>query len=410
MFLQLSRFFQIRLRICISLVFICAPLLSPAVSQAADITVDCTGATPGTFKSLQSAIDSLDYVGPHTITMIAGPCNESVLILKRQRISIQPLTDGGGVTILSPDATQTAMRVLGSTGIILLQVGFANGSSGLAIDRNSEAQVLGCTISGNANAGVLVRGNSVVRIGNGLVQNNGGFGISINGGGSLTIDSGALIQNNGNGINVIDGSNVRIFAPTSIINNSGSGLTLGDAGSARIFGDPDTTPVVIEGNALAGINTFGGQAVLFGPVRICHNGSSGVQFHAGVRSDDNSSVIASGSGDVDISYNTGPGMEATNGGSLDLAGATISNNSEDGIRLLGNSQVAFFPPNTNVITGNGGRSILCDNSSFFFGDLTGLYGAQCRITELHDRLRRSWMENSPRDEKPAPYVFRARKH
>jgi hypothetical protein len=159
-----------------------------------------------------------------------------------------------------------------------------------------------------------------------------------------------------------------------------------------------------------GINAFGGHVVVFGPVRIRYNGSSGGQFHAGVRSDDNALIVAAGSGDLDISNNFGPGIEATNGGTLDISGANINNNTEDGIRLLGNSQLAFYPPNTNAISGNGGRSILCDNSSWFFGDLTGLYGFACRVAELRGRPHRPWMDNSPREEKPVPYVPRWRKH
>ncbi len=70
----------------------------------------------------------------------------------------------------------------------------------------------------------------------------------------------------------------------------------------------------------------------------------------------------------------------------------------------------FYPPNTNVLTGNGGRSILCDNSSWFFGDLTGLYNFSCRVAELRGRPHRTWMDNSPREEKPVPYVPRWRRH
>jgi hypothetical protein len=33
----------------------------------------------------------------------------------------------------------------------------------------------------------------------------------------------------------------------------------------------------------------------------------------------------------------------------------------------------------------------------------------CRVAELRGRPRRSWMDNSPREEKPAPYVPRWRK-
>src|SRR5262249_9173553 len=173
----------------------------------------------------------------------------------------------------------------------------------------------------------------------------------------------------------------------------------------QVFGDPDTpSPVTIQGNGLIGVNTFGGQVVMSGPVSIRNNGLSGGQFHAGLRSDDNSLVIADGTGVVDISNNFGPGIEATNGGALDLAGATINNNTEDGVRLLGNSQLGVLPANTNTISGNGGHSILCDNSSWFFGDLTGLHGVQCQVAELRGRTRHAWLNDSYRSERPTPFV------
>jgi hypothetical protein len=342
--------------------------------------------------------------------MVAGPCNEAVLIQNRQRITFQPLLDGFGVTIVSPDPNTNAMRVLGSTGIVFIQVGFANGFNGLLIDRSSEVQVLGCTITGNAANGVVVRGGSVARVANGFIQNNAGRGINATSGSNLTVDSSPVIESNGGGIGVVFGSSARIFAPVSISNNTGSGLTVGSASAVQLFGDPDTpSPVIIQGNGLIGINTFGGQVVMSGPISIRNNGLSGGQFHAGLRSDDNSLVATDGTGVVDISNNFGPGIEATNGGALDLAGTTINNNTEDGIRLLGNSQLAVLPANTNVIAGNGGRSILCDNSSWFFGDFTGLHGVQCQLAELRGRTRHTPLAGSFRDERPAPYVFRSRK-
>jgi hypothetical protein len=184
----------------------------------------------------------------------------------------------------------------------------------------------------------------------------------------------------------------------------------GEASNIRLFGDPaGPTPVTINGNTSIGVNTFGGHVTMFGPVQVLNNGAGGGSFHAGVRSDDNALVVVAGSGDVDISNNTGPGIEATNGGTLDLAGATIYNNTEDGVRLLGNSQIAVYPPNTNAIGNNGGRAILCDNTSNFFGDRTGLRDLLCQISQLTGRAARSWMGTGLQDEKPAPYI-RSGKH
>ena len=164
--MQVFRFLIERVSLNLGLVALLAgaTLLLPGSAWATDVAVDCTGATPGAFTSLQSAIDSLDYVGPHTITMIAGPCVENVLIFNRQRITIQQQVSGFGVTVISPNpGANNAVRVFGSTGIVFTEVGFANSFNGLVVDRNSEVQALGCTMSGNANSGIVVRGHSVVR-------------------------------------------------------------------------------------------------------------------------------------------------------------------------------------------------------------------------------------------------------
>ncbi|HYL14998.1 MAG TPA: hypothetical protein VEV41_18295 [Terriglobales bacterium] len=258
---------------------------------------------------------------------------------------------------------------------------------------------------GQRYAGLIVRGNSTVLVSNGLIQSNAGVGINVVAGGSLTVDSDVLITNNGTGVNVVNGSNARLFAPVSISNNT-VGVTVGGASNLRLNGDPTgPTPVIVNGNTSIGVNTFGGHVTLFGPVQVRNNGAGGGQFHAGVRSDDNALVLVAGSGDVDISNNTGPGIEATNGGTLDLAGATIHNNTEDGVRLLGNSQIAVYPPNTNAIGNNGGHAILCDNTCNFFGDVTGLRDIVCKISQLQGRARRSWIDKALQDDKPTPYVL-----
>src|SRR5260370_6144826 len=106
---------------------------------------------------------------------------------------------------------------------------------------------------------------------------------------------------------------------------------------------------------------------MFDANQILNNGSGGQPLHAGVRVDDNSLLATVGSGDIQISNNSGPGIDATTGGNVDLTGTIVANNSGDGIRLRGNAQVAFFPPNTNIVNGNGGQAIACDSTSVFSG-------------------------------------------
>jgi hypothetical protein len=83
-------------------------------------------------------------------------------ILDRQRITFQRQTTG--FAVISPDPGANAVRVFDSTGIVFIEVGLDDSFNGLVVDRNSEVQALGSTISGNSNAGVIVRGNSTVLV------------------------------------------------------------------------------------------------------------------------------------------------------------------------------------------------------------------------------------------------------
>lgn len=405
--------------------FVMCATLFPHSGWAANVTVDCSGGTPGAFTSLQAAIDSLDLTGPHQITVVgSGTCNENVRIVDRQRLTI---IAPSGQFITSPvGAARNVMRISGSTGITLILLGFRGGSRGVVIDRNSEVAIHGTTIETNANAGIRIDGNSTVSV-DGLIQSNGGVGVNVNDS-TITIGAGTRILNNGgsgvilrrargwfvgnvidgnsSGVNIANGSSAEFDAPTMIQNNLKVGVQVADGSSARFYGDvtPDGTSVanVISGNPIIGLNIVSASVVLFDANHILNNGSGGLPFHAGVRADDNSSLITVGSGDIQISHNTGPGIEATVGGALDLTGTVVSNNTEDGIRLLGNSQVGLLPPNTNVLAGNGGEPISCDNTSIFFGDRTGLPEIQCKIAELKDHpsfSERKRMMKEERDDK-----------
>ena len=364
--------------------------LSLGAARAANVSVDCSGGTPGAFTSLQAAIDSLDLVGPHHIAMVGGPqeCFENVRIIDRQRLTIE---SPGGIFIVSAAGPRAnVLTISGSTGIVVILMGFRGGFNGVRIDRASEVSLLGCTIETNRNRGILAVENSTVRF-DGAIRDNGRVGISLDS--SRLNATGTIIENNGRrGVDVGNGSSAVLVGPNTIQNNGRIGVNVGLGSTVDLEGDvaDDGTPLpnIIEGHSLIGLNTTGSHVILAGPNKIRNNGFSGGQFHAGVRSDDNTIIVALGDGDIEITNNTGPGIEATIGGALDLSGTFITNNTEDGIRLLGNSQVGFFPPNTNVLAGNGGESIACDGTSVFFGDRTGVKDIECRISEL--KAQPSW--------------------
>jgi hypothetical protein len=57
-------------KIRLSCLMFAGAILLPAAGWAANRTVDCGGTTAGAFTSLQGAIDSLDRVGPHQISVV----------------------------------------------------------------------------------------------------------------------------------------------------------------------------------------------------------------------------------------------------------------------------------------------------------------------------------------------------
>ena len=408
--------------------FACLLVFFSMPAYASIRTVDCTGATAGAFKSLQAAIDSLNFVGPHEIDVIAGPCNENIVINNRQRLTI---TAPGVVSINSAVGTDgNVMTIQGSTAIQLVQLGFTGGTNGIRIQRNSEVSVRACTISGN-NQGVAVRENSTVLLDGDLISGNANNGVLAQSS-TLTIQGSTfenngfrgitlrlsravfqgfngtnIVQGNGEGIGLVNQSSAEFDAPNFIQNNQ-IGLEVGDGSSARLLGDvaPDGNPIpnVITGNSFIGLNGFAGQSFLLGATQITNNGFGGRAFHAGVRVDDNASFLASGTGDIQVANNSGPGIAVTAGGNVDVAGIVVSHNSEDGINLVGNAQVTFLPPNTNVLDGNGGAAINCDSTSVFAGDKTGVNKVACHITEIRpesaQEAGRASMRDAAEEERP----------
>src|SRR5687767_1971221 len=68
-----------------------------AGAYADNVTVDCSGSTPGAPTSINAALAPLSLTGPHTITVI-GTCHESVSVSRRDRVTIQGPV-GGTATI-----------------------------------------------------------------------------------------------------------------------------------------------------------------------------------------------------------------------------------------------------------------------------------------------------------------------
>lgn len=371
---------------------------------AADVTVNCAGG-PGDFPSVNAALAALDLVGPNSIKIVAGPCIESVVISERQRLYI--FTQGGMQYIMSRDSNP-AMSIDRSS-VVLDQIGFSDSGLGLLVNEASEVNAFGLTVENNSRVGVAMLNRSILHF-SGTVQNNGRAGITSQDS-LLTIDGNTQVLNNGRagvsliassgqmdatagpnviagnrqGVNVLSGSQWIMYGGNTIQNNKDSGINVQNS---YLQMDGADTPNIIEGHPFVGINTFGAHVLISGPNIIRNNGFSMVDYHAGIRADD-STLLGIGGPDVSITGNTGPGIEATMGSSIDLTAATISGNSEDGIRLLANSRLGVFGVNTSMISGNGGSSVVCDKLSLFWGDATGISGIKCENVGKDGRASRN---------------------
>ncbi len=417
---------SIQSRILAIIVCLATLLLFAPNCLATELFVDCTGNTPGAGTNLQSAIDSLDLVGPHTIYLLGGPCLEKISIIDRQRLTITAA--GIGVFIDSAGIGGPAMRIAGSTGIRLVQIGLMNGSFGLLIERGSEATVEGCTIGGGNGNGIAVRGQSSlslsglvtgsvtngvtvvdshISVGDSTIQNNGRYGLVLRKShGVISGETGSplVIQGNGSGLGV-NASALEVYGPVNIQNNT-IGMNVLNGGSAALYGDEDN-PIAITGNSWTGINTDGGFVMLTAGTRVTNNGFGMQPLHAGVRVDDNTTLLVA---NAEISGNAGPGIDAMNAGVINLGASVVSNNTGDGVRLVGNSSILVYPPNENVVSGNGGLAVNCDGTSVFTGDRAGVGSINCHYSPMNEKNARSMKSMmAPADDELSPKPMKPNK-
>lgn len=401
--------------------------------SATDLFVDC-GAQP---DGISQALATPDVVGPLRI-LVSGACMESVFISDRDRVTIEGVTIGASIN----DVTITSAR-----SIVLSNLVIANGL-GLPIDigvsiRNSEVELLNCTIEFSTRDGVRISHNSHVTIEDTTIRDNGanglviesdssvatGFGgatnitnnsfsfslgsagIQVNNGsllvgGNLTVDSNgrdglnlgmgsrvtigsgdssnSFSNNARQGVSVHTGSTIIVSGDNTIANNGRNGVLVFEGGTARfIFGR-----AVIEGNARWGVFAAldSGVRFLLGTHQIRFNGVP--EFGGGVLVSNNSSFLAQTG--TDISNNTGVGVTVDIDASASFQGVTINNNSEQGVLLSHIAVAEFFlgqPAALTTISSNGTADLACDDTSLAFGDLTGIVVNTCKelVKEKKDK-------------------------
>lgn len=384
--------------------FLCA-LPSALRAQSQFLTVDCTGATPWAYSSINAALFNAT---PGTFILVTGPCNENVSIYAHTNLNLgayygQTATINGSITVSN------------STNLFLYGLNVTNPyGDGISVWSSRSVTLDSCNSSGNAGVGLQVGAVSDVSVNAmGTFNRNAHGGIHISGSSTLSLGgwAGPIDSSNNAGPGIwASQANISTLGHTTITNNvfgagSSSGLGLEFWGGTHVqfgalssFGQnlvsgnqsggaslnetaeisfwsfgfgPYTPGTMIQANGPVGVSAGTGSQVTFSGIgggigaQVTGHGSAGVeifgnsQFYvlganliqkngslsdprsAGIRLDGNSQALLRGG---EVSQNNGPGLLALVNSSADFTGVTF--------------------------VANSGGIINCDSSSYMVSDLT----------------------------------------
>lgn len=367
-------------------------LAVPTATFAANVAVDCTGATPGAFTTITAALLSLPAAGPNTISVV-GTCQDNVVMFGRTDLAI---FGNPTATVVSHNASGRLLSINSSQRIGIQNITF-DGGRGVSVNDNSRVDFTSITIQ-NSQAAGLMSTDSLVRIADSTVKNSTRTGILIQGG-TFYVDSdvtGTTVTNNGrNGISVATGhlilnggDEVTPGTENVFSNNTGTGVTVANSAEADINGDNR----IIGNQGAFGLEVIHTSTVLMGDGTISSN--AGIGVHCGESSHcewaGNTKIDSNGKGGIEItdhsdayldggieiSGNTGAGVLVDLSSLLNsLGGNTINNNTDDGV-IVNDLSVLKFAGN-DTISGNGKDALACDNGSLVVGDISAYKPKKC---------------------------------
>jgi hypothetical protein len=354
-----------------------ALFLFPIAARAQFLVVDCSGANPYAYPTINSALPN---AGPGAFIAVTGTCNENVFLYGFNNLSLgaffgqtanlngnlninnsqnvyvyglnvsNPYGDGidvnssRGVVLDTCTSNNNAGNGL-STGqssdvSINAMGGFSsNGGDGIFAGNNSLVSIVswaGTTeISNNRNAALGVYSGNFSTIGNTHIANSGSYAaIDMRGAGQAQIGSffgSNVIENNPKGAASLQ-ENAEIsfwslpqFSGPNIIRNNGPfGIEAGFGSQVTLAG------AQITGHTGPGVDIYAHSQLYgttqlpgLGATQIQNNGTAGDPLSAGIRVDGNSEVLLRG---VTISQNNGPAILALVNSSADFAGGTFAGN------------------------------------------------------------------------------------
>ena len=308
-------------------------LFCPEGTRAQYLIVDCTGATPGAYSSINAALPNAT---PGSFILVTGPCTENVSLSGVSSLSLGAYygftaTLNGGISIGN------------SQNVMLYGLNVTNtAGTGISVSNSRGISLNVCSSSGNAGMGLSVAGMSDVTVGaSGAFDNNGNGGININGNSLVALVAWAgpvdISNNSGPGVWESAGSLFSTLGPTTITNNvSGVGTNPG-------YG------LELLGGARAQIGS------LYGPNRIAYNQAGGAFVQ------ENSEISFFSLGQANVIQGNGPVGVSVGLGSqvtfFDITGpvnAQIAGHTSAGVDIYSNSQAYFN--GSNQILQNGAVS------------------------------------------------------
>jgi len=301
-------------------------LLSSALSFAQaenSAAIDCSGATPGAFTSIQQAIlNSPD----HTTFTLAGSCTETAInIQHRNDLSFIALA-AATIQVASPG--QSVVIVTHSENITFAGPITITGGQGVLISDSNGILFSGITIQNSGQFGITSSKSDLLLIG-GSVSGNTRTGV-VTFGGTVELD-GVTISNNGR-LGVSAGT-------THLIMSDGNGL-----------------PPIVSNNGIAGVQLFNSSHGDFTDLQL--NNNAGGNFGLLVMT--NSAVVMQGGS---INSNTGIGVTCTSTSHCEFTQTLINSNTGGGIRTTAHSELEL--DGAVQISGNNGTGILIDQHSAY---------------------------------------------
>jgi hypothetical protein len=380
-------------------------LFCPGALRAQYLNVDCTGANPSAYPSINAALQS----GlPASFIFVTGPCTENVVLAGQNGLNL-------GAYYGQTATINGSLSIQYSHNVFLYGLNMTNAAGdGISVNNSQGVSLNACSSSGNAGVGLLVGGMSDVAVGaSGAFDHNGRGGISIHGNSLVGLAAWAgsvdISNNTGPGVWESDSSVFTTLGPTNITNNvsgpgtnPGYGLELLGGARAQVGGlfGPNTIagnqaggaflqenseisfwsigqPNLIQGNGPVGVSVGMSSQVTFydisGPLgaQITDHTSAGVDIYA------NSQAYFNGANQIlrngTVSDPRTAGIRVDGNSEVFLRGGQVAQNNGPGILALVNSSADFAGV---TFAGNaGGEVIDCDSSSWMLSDLTRSSGA-----------------------------------